>query len=63
MKQLRYYAERDEDGNWLVIDVMTGKPASLNGQMCCLLNKAEAEGILDYLHRQLNGPPPGDVAA
>jgi len=63
MKQLRFYAESDGDRNWRVIDTVTGKPASLNGQICCLLDKADAEGIVDYLHRQLDSPATKDAAA
>lgn len=52
MTGIRYYSERHDDGSFLVIDVLTGHPASLGGQICCMLKKAEADEIVDYLQRQ-----------
>lgn len=56
MKEIRFYADNQADGSWSVIDVTTGKPATLNGQMCCLLKKSDVAAIIDYLQKQMAAP-------
>lgn len=54
--EIRFYADIQADGSWAVIDVQTGRPAHLNGQMCCLLRKSEVGPVIDYLQKQMAAP-------
>ena len=52
MTEIRFYADGQADGSRSVIDVTTGKPAILNGQIYCILRKSNVDAIIDYLQKQ-----------
>ncbi len=56
MTEIRFYADSQADGSWSVMDMQTGKPASLHGQKCCLLKKSDVDATIDYLQKQMAAP-------
>ncbi|WP_273795182.1 hypothetical protein [Brucella intermedia] len=55
MFELRYDKRLEPNGDWTVFDVVTGRPAELNGQFCCGLRRGDAYLVAHYLNLQRTG--------